>query len=489
MLTKSDFIKFLQCYKYLWLYKNRKDLLSKDILPQLEKEFDEGYQVEDYAYLLFPDGMDAMDEDFKTAIAKTKKLVNAKTPTVFQPTFCVGKLFCRSDIIVYDKKSGKWDLYEVKSSTNVKETHIFDLAFQKVCLEDFGIKVGKISVIHVNNKYVRHGEIDPKKLLKIKDVTEDVKQIAKETKEQIESAWKLLSQSTEPTAKILKQCDNPYGCPFVDYCWKHVPEHSIYDIWFNEKKLNKLLDMGVLKLKDVPEEMVTAARARRHYTAVKNNKIYIEKDNIKKEIGQLKYPLYFLDYETYSSAVPMFDGYKPYQCIIFQYSLHVQEKPGAKLKHYEFLWDKMSDPTNALSETLSKQIGPTGTTMAWSMSFERARNTEMGERNPKYKKFFEGVNNRMVDLIVSFRQGYYVDRRFQNSASLKNVLPVLVPKLSYKDLGIQEGMAASESWRVMVGPKTDRKKSKQIYDDLLKYCGNDTLAMVEILRVLREVAN
>ena len=266
-----------------------------------------------------------------------------------------------------------------------------------------------------------------------------------------------------------------------------MPEHSIYDVWFNEEKLNKLLDMGVLNLEDVPEDMITAARAHRHYTAVKTNKVYIEKDSIKNELSQLIYPLYFLDYETFSPAIPLFDGYRPYQRIVFQYSLHVQDEPGAELKHYEFLWDKLSDPTEALSETLSKQIGPSGSVIAWNMSFEQGCNTEMGERNPKYKKFYEDINDRMVDLIVSFRQGYYVDRRFQNSASLKMVLPVFVPKLSYKELGIQEGGTASESWRVMVDPNTVKKKFQQIYDDLLKYCELDTLAMVEILRELEKI--
>ncbi|MFH0988266.1 MAG: DUF2779 domain-containing protein [Parcubacteria group bacterium] len=487
MLTKSDFIKYLQCYKYLWLYKNRKDLLPKEIIPEIEKGFDEGYQVEDYAYRLFPKGVDAFDDDIKVAIAKTKKLIKEKTSIIFQPTFSVGRLFCRSDIVVYDDASCKWNLYEVKSSTDVKDIHIFDLAFQKVCLEDAGIKVGQIYLIHVNNKYVRHVEVDAKKFLKINDVTDEVKQIAKETKLQIESAWKVLSKSAEPEVRILKQCFSPYDCPFTDYCWRHVPEDSIYDVWLSEDKLTKLLDMGVLKLEDVPVEMLSHSRARRHHSAVKNNEVYIEKNKIKNELEQLKYPLYFLDYETYSPAVPMFDGYKPYQRVVFQYSLDVQEKPNAKLKHYEFLWDKMSDPTVALSETLLKYIGSKGTLISWNMSFEQGCNSEMGERNPAYKKFYQDLNDRMVDLIVPFRRGYYVDRRFQNSASLKKVLPVLVPKLSYKDLEIQEGGTASDSWRVMIDPKTTKKESKKIYDNLLKYCGTDTLAMVEILRVLEKL--
>ena len=486
-ITKSDFLRHLQCYKYLWLYKNRKDLIPRDVESEMERAFDDGYEVEECASLLFPNGVDAKDDNIDRAISKTNNLVAAKTLAIFQPTFTVNNLFCRSDIISHNNLNNSWDLYEVKSSTEVKDIHIFDLAFQKVCIEDSGLKVGKISVIYVNKEYVRHGDIEPKKLLKIEEVTEAVDKLAEETKKQIESAWKTLSQTAEPSARILKQCHHQNDCPFIDYCWRSLPEHSIYDITLSEEKIHKLLDMGVLHLEDVPEEMITADKARRHYEAVKTDKVYIEKESIKEELSRLQYPLYFLDYETFGPSIPLFDGYRPYQRIVFQYSLHVQEKPGAKVKHYDFLWDKLSDPTEAMAEALSKAIGKKGSVIAWNMSFEAGCNREMAGRCPSYNNFFIDINERMIDLMDSFKKGYYVNRLFQNSASLKKVLPVLAPKLSYKELNIQEGNTASNSWRLMVDPSTKKEKAKQIYDDLIKYCGTDTLAMVEILGVLEKV--
>jgi len=486
-ITKSDFLRHLQCYKYLWLYKNRKDLIPKDIESEMERKFDDGYEVEEYAYLLFPNGVDAKDGDFKKAIVKTSKLVSAKKPAIFQPTFSVNNLFCRSDIIVFNSKTDHWDLYEVKSATEVKDIYIYDLAFQNVCIKDSGLKVGKTYVIHVNNSYIRHGEIEPKKLLTVEDVSEEVEKIANETRDQIETAWKVLTQTAEPTARILKQCHDEYTCAFVDYCWRGLPEHSIYDISFSKDKLNKLLDMGVLRLEDVPAEMITAAKAQKHHEAVKTNKVFIDKKGIEEELSELEYPLYFLDYETFSPAIPLFDGYRPYQRIVFQYSLHVQEKPDAEVKHYEFLWDKFSDPTKVLADSLLKIIGPKGCVIAWNMGFEAGCNKEMGKRYPESANFFIDVNGRMVDLMNSFKKGYYVDRHFKNSASLKAVLPVLVPKLSYDELSIHEGMTASNFWRLMIDPATKKEKAKKIYDNLLKYCELDTLAMVEILRVLKSV--
>ena len=133
MLTKSDFLKYTQCYKYLWLHKYRQDLVSPEAKSALKRIFDEGYEVENYAYKLFPAGVSAYDKDIAEAVAKTKKLVKARQKTIFQPTISNSKVFCRADIIRRYTKSGNWDIYEVKSSTQVKDIHLIDLAFQKIC--------------------------------------------------------------------------------------------------------------------------------------------------------------------------------------------------------------------------------------------------------------------------------------------------------------------------------------------------------------------
>jgi hypothetical protein len=298
-----------------------------------------------------------------------------------------------------------------------------------------------------------------------------------------------LGQRVEPKIKILKQCHYPYSCHFIDYCWQHVPENSIYDIagGLSEEKLETLLNQGILKIKDIPESVITNKRGVKHHQAVKTKKVFIDREAIAEELSQLKYPLYFLDYETNSPAVPLFDCYKPYQRIVFQYSLHVKRAPQAKMEHYEFLGNKFSDPSFDLAKSLKKIIGKKGSVIAWNRSFEMGCNKEMGERYPVYRLFMKSVNSRMYDLMNTFKHGYYVHRNFQGSASIKKVLPVLVPKLSYSKLNIHEGGTASESWRVMIDPQTKKSTSKKIYRDLLNYCRLDTLAMVEILKVLNKL--
>jgi hypothetical protein len=191
-----------------------------------------------------------------------------------------------------------------------------------------------------------------------------------------------------------------------------------------------------------------------------------------------------LDYETFGPAAPLFDGYKPYQRIVFQYSLHVKKSPDAKLEHYEYLCREIKDPTSELVESLRGVTGLEGSFISWNKSFEMGCNNEMGARCNQFADFLNSINDRMYDLMQCFKKGYYVHKDFKCSASIKKVLPVLVPTLSYKALNIQEGGTASESWLKVADPKIDQSAKDKLAGDMLAYCRLDTLAMVEILEVL-----
>jgi len=488
MLTKSDYLKFHQCPKYLWLNKNRKDLLPV-ISASLQKLFDVGFEVEAQAYRLFPGGVSADGESFREAIEKTAKLVKALTPVIFQPTFSAGELFCRCDIIVYDRRRQAWDVFEVKSSTEVKDVNLIDLAFQDACLSEAGLKVGGLHIVHINNEYVRHGEIEPEKLLKSEDVTKDARAKSKEVRAGVKSAFAVLSEKGEPQVRILSQCEDPYECPFIEYCWRGIPERdSIYDAGLDDAKLNALLDRGIMDVREVPDEFVTRRIKLLYVEAARSGLVHLEKENIRAALAGLAYPLHFLDYETYSTAIPMFDGYRPYQRVTFQYSLHVRRSPRAKLEHYEFLAEDAGDPAPALAESLKRIIGPTGSVIAWNSSFEEGCNREMGERLPEYAEFFASVNARLFDPMQIVRQGFYAHKDFIGSASLKKVLPALIPGLSYEELAIQEGGTASDSWPKLIGKGLTAAEKSKLSADMRAYCGRDTESMVHILDKFAEAA-
>ncbi|MHA1558804.1 MAG: DUF2779 domain-containing protein, partial [Alphaproteobacteria bacterium] len=324
-------------------------------------------------------------------------------------------------------------------------------------------------------------------LLATEDVSIEVDNLIEEVRGSIDIMFDLVKQKDEPNVRVLKQCKNPYTCMFIDYCWKDIPEHSIYNVHPSERHLNQLLDDNIINLADMPPEYVGGEKYLLYYKAYQAGEPLIDKKAIKEELSKYEYPLYFLDYETNSQAIPMFDNYRPYQRMTFQYSLHVQEKVGGEIKHYEYLADKYEDPSLGLAESLSKLIGPKGTVVAWFMGFEAGCNSEMGERYPEYAEFFKNVNSRLMDLMEFFSKGYYVDKNFYGSSSLKKVLPVIAPHLSYEELNIQEGMEASDSWPVLIGNELSEEEKEKLKKDMLAYCELDTFAMVEIYRILKEI--
>lgn len=487
MLTKSDYLRFRQCPRQLWLHKNRKDLLSGEVDAGKQAIFDNAFEVEEQAYRLFPGGEQAFDEHFGQALKRTEILIRRQVPAIFQPTFSRGQLFCRCDILAFDPKRKEWDIYEVKSSTEVKDEHLYDVAFQDICLREAGLAIGRIHIVHINNKYVRQGAVEPDKLLTIADRTEEARALTKEVERGIQLALGALRLTGEPDVRILKQCSDPYDCPFIDYCWRRIPDHSIYEVNLTEEKLRELLDEGIMLAKDMPDGLATRVIKKRYVEALKAGQALIDGAAIRGRLAEMKYPLHFLDYETYSSPIPLFDGYRPYQQIPFQYSLDIKRLPDAPVEHHEFLATAAGDPVPALAAALTGAIGPKGSVVSWNASFESGRNEEMAAMRPEFREFFSSVNGRMFDPMFVFRDGEYADPGFHGSASLKAVLPVLAPELSYGDLEIQEGGTASASWPRLIGGTLSPVEKAKLRDDMLAYCGRDTFAMVRIVEILEKI--
>ncbi len=485
MLSKSDYLRYRQCQKYLWLHKKRKDLLE-EVSDGQQAIFDQGYEVESYAQKLFSDGKAVSDDIFK-AEKETKELVKEGVQVIFQATAIPGQLLIRADIFSYNRETDCWDIYEVKSSTEVKEEHLFDLCFQKIVFEKAGYRIGKTFLIHINKDYVRNGDIKAKELLAMEDITAEVGNLKNIIEAEIPNALKLIGKQEEPQVRIIKQCSSPYECPFIAYCWKNIPEYSVFDLKrIGESKLVKLLDMNILEIPNIPDDFPLTEAQQNQVMVTKIQQPIIDRENINSTLKGLRYPLYFLDYETFAPAIPLFDRTKPYQQICFQYSLHVLHENG-ELLHHEFLATGQENPIPILLKQLQKDIASNGgTVMVWNKSFEMSRNMEMARMFPEYKTFLDDVNARVFDLMEIFSKQYYVHPDFQGSCSIKKILPVLIPELSYKNLGIQEGGTASLSWYQMNFEESDNEKRKKIHNDLLTYCGLDSFAMVRIFQELRK---
>jgi len=484
-LSKTDYLRYLQCPKLLWLQKNRKELAPK-ITEVQQSIFDQGYIVENYARKLkqFANGIEVF-RWYKKGHQETQKYIRDGYQTIFQANAMTEDLYCKADILHFDDKTNKWDIYEVKSSTQIKEEHLPDLCFQKIAFEKDGIKIGRTFLVLVNNKYVKEGDIKPEELLKIEDLTQEVEDLRSITEKNIPKALEITKLKHEFEKQIGKQCKKPYKCPFEEYCWKAIPDYSIFDLQrITEEQLKQLQTLGIERITNIPDDFKLTENQQNQVVVTKSDETLINKEKIKNTLDKLKYPLYFLDYETYSSAIPLFDGLRPYQQAAFQYSLHIVKEKEGELEHYEYLHTDKDLPFEDLLSNLRQQIGNIGSIIVWNKSFEMGRNNEMAEFYPQYTEFLSSVNNRIFDLMEIFKDQYYVSPEFKGSYSIKKVLPVLVPKLSYSNLeDIQEGSIASLYWFKYI--YNDSPKKKQMIGNMLKYCKLDTLAMVEIWKKLK----
>jgi len=489
-LSKSEYMMFLKHPAWLWLKKHDKEKLPPPD-ANLQAIFDIGHEFEQYAEKRFPNGITLGFNNYDEYLSlpeRTKKALDNGAKTIFQGRFGADEITCICDVV--DRVKGNVvDLYEIKSSTKVKSEHYPDLAFQVVVLESAGFKIRKIAVIHVNNKYVRDGEVDFTKLSIATDITNEVREIIEETKSNIQLALKVinLSKLPDPSPRYAKFGAFSEWLKIYKALGNKIEPYSIYNLIApNTKLIGGLEDLDISLIKDIPEDFKLTPKQLTQVIATKNNKRIINKEKIKDFIKNLTYPLYFLDYETAMSVVPLYNGTKSYQQIPFQYSLHIIEKKGDELKHSEYLHRNNSHPVPDLLDKLSKDIGLTGTILVWYKSFEMGRNKEMAQMFPEFSNFLEDVNDRVVDLMEPFASGLFVDKDFFGSASIKNVLPIIVPSLSYKELGIQEGASAQRLWMDSVLRNKSINKDK-LFHNLIEYCKMDTLAMVEIWRVLMDL--
>jgi hypothetical protein len=486
LLSKSSFLKGLQCEKQLYLYKYHYDW--KDEIDEAQEAiFERGHDVGKLAQQLFPNGVNAsLDDPLKSLqqVQLTQELIENGEKVIYEAAFQYDDVLVIADILVKEKNN-KWKIYEVKSSTEVKEEHIPDAAIQYYVISNSDLNVTDTSLIYINNKYVRKGELDLKKLFNIESVHELVLEQQESVIEKIQRFKEVLKKKNIPDIDVGPYCSSPYDCSFLGHCWDHVPDYSIFNI--GNLKIDKkfeLYKMGIIKIEEVPDDFKLSNGQRLQVESHISQKTFIDKKAIKEFLSSLTYPLYFLDFETFNPAIPLFDNSRPYQAIPFQYSLHYQETPKSQLEHFEFLGEANGDPRISFLENLMKVTEGKGDIIVYNQAFEATRLKELAEDFPKFKKQIEQRISRIKDLMTPFQKKHYYAPEMKGSYSIKAVLPALVPDLSYDDLEIADGGTASRAFESLYFEK-DEKKKKGIREQLIKYCGMDTMAMVRIYEVLR----
>ncbi len=494
-ISKSKYVRYHQCPKMLWMDTYKKEEAVQD--ESVEARFKEGHEVGDLAKELFGDYVECTSHKWDGSLnisgmlANTRKAVARGEKNICEAAFSVNGCYCAVDIL--HKVPGGYELYEVKSSTAVKEEYLWDIAYQKHVLEMSRLSITGTYVVHVNNKYVRHGDIDLREFFCIVDVSEDIEPYYAEWSGMVAEAKKYLLQTEEPEMEIGLQCRHPYGCPYWTHCMT-TPIPSVFNIYrIREETAFSLYNSGIHTLKDVYDSgdyIEETQDGRQIKYANEDLPMHVEKDNLRDFLSTIRYPMYFLDFETFMTCIPRYDGLRPYQQVPFQYSLHILESEGAPLIHKEFLADGEEDPRRAIAESLVEAIPEGATCLAYNMSFEKGRIRELADAFPDLAERLMQIHDSFVDLLCPFQNGYVYNREMGGSFSIKSVLPALFPddpELNYASLDeVHNGGQASAIYMTLADmTPAERERTRA---NLMKYCGLDSYGMVRIWQMLCELA-
>ncbi len=484
MISKSDYTSALQCKRMLWLKKNMPELADESL--KSASAIAGGDEVGALARGLYGDGYVLIENDFdyeRMAYETAEALAEGKV--VCEACFAYGELVCLADI-VRRLPSGAYELSEVKSTTKVKDHQLADVAFQAYVMTQAGFAPQTVNLVHVNPGYVRRGEIDLVELLAVEDVTRDIAFDVRTLGDKIADVRDVLARDKEPASRPEKHCNVPYPCPFQGRCWANIPEGSVFEMagmgrvrgWSWWRK-------GVRSAEDVQAAMDSGAmrpnmlRSRQCAGAD-----HADKTALRAFLdGNISWPIYHLDFETFQTAVPRWDGVKPYQQIPSQFSIHVQEEPNGPLRHIEFLAPSAGDPRRAVAEALIAAIPSDACVTAYNMSFERGRIKELAAALPDLADRLMSIHGAIVDLMVPFQKGMLYKPAMGASYSIKAVLPAFYPddpELDYHALPtVHNGAQASAAFLELQNLEPEEESRQR--EGLLRYCELDTLAMVKVL--------
>ena len=478
-LSKSKYQSGLQCKKKLWLEINDREKASP-LSKAVERIFEQGTEVGIEARKRFPGGL-LIEYDRtnpSSSVDKTQEAIKDGAEVLFEGAFIFDDVLVLADVLLKNNDNS-WDFIEVKSTTKVKAQHIPDLAIQKYVIEGAGLIINKTNLMYLNSRCV-YPNFD--NLFVIEDVSQQVADLSESVPNNVMGFKEVISEEAEPDTAIGPQCNDPYECSFKEYCWEFAGNRAVFDIpGLNKNKKVILQDKGILTLEQLPKDFPLSDTQWDYVHRILNKDTYIDIEGIREKLNELEYPIHFLDFETYNPAIPYFDGMSPYNQFPFQYSCHVLGENG-ELDHYEYLHTENTDPRKPLAEMLLSSISGAGSVVAYFAGFEKSILENLCECFPEYSAKLQSIIDRLWDQLIIFKY-HYKHYAFGGTNSLKSVLPVVVPELSYEDLEVQGGTDAQAVWDEMINTDDEKQKERMI-KELKEYCRMDTLAMVEIHKKL-----
>lgn len=438
-----------------------------------------GREVGELARLRFPQG----------AFLQGLSLEDCPGDVAFEVTFQSENFRARTDIL---RRNGTgWDLIEVKSSKRESTSHLYDLAFQAMVMKQAGIEPIRCLLLLVNGDYVlpESGKIDPEQFFTQVDLTEEV--LAAQPKlEVLANQFHHLIQlehTEPPTPDFFAACKE---CSFKSYCSESWPEHpvSVY-LSRSKKQIENFRSKGIIDFRDVPQGELTTSIQRSWHRVLTNDAMEVDPD-LADRIANLEYPVYCIDFETVGHFLPWIAAVPSYQKMPVQFSCHRINAPYINgvhptVDHFEYIFRGDGDPREDFVKALSDVLGDHGSVMHYSAAEKtELRNLETAEI-PGAKELSDRLIPRFVDL-EKWIKDYFWHPGLAAKSSIKKVLPILAPDLSYDSLEINSGETAMVRYQRAITGKLPTAQAEKTFQDLLEYCKLDTWAMVRIIWALQD---
>lgn len=478
-LTKSNLLYYRQCPKRLYLSVYEPELAEFD--PDTERIFDQGHLVGDIAKTVYSGGQTVhLDGDPDPSVEETRVLLPQEGRPIYEATFLFDGVLIRSDVLY--SENGAVRVIEVKQSTSVKETYLDDCAIQSWVIEQSGHRVQSFTIAHINNQFIYEGGGRYHGLFTEVSIDSAIRERAAAVPQWVADAKAILGARRPPEIKLGPQCRKPYECPFLEHCSLEEPEYSVKKLPNAKKLIEQFEAEGITDIRDIPAGRLEKPLHQRIWRSVTSGRHEVGAE-AREIIANLPHPRYYFDFETINFAVPIWAGTRPYVQHAFQWSCHIQNADG-ELSHADFLDISGDNPGRICAERLLEALGESGPVLVYFAPFEKTRLRELAELCPDLAGSLNAVIDRLFDLHVVMKDHYY-HPDLKGSWSIKRVLPTIAPDLNYTLLGeVYDGGAAQRAYLSAIDPKTAPERKAELRKSLLRYCEQDTLAMVRIVEFL-----
>lgn len=481
-LSKSSFKDGKKCAKRLWLRLNQPELMVRD--EAMEARAAIGHQVGMMGRGLNPGGKEVEGRTTRDRLIETERLLREGHETLYEAAFEEGGLYAQVDIL-YRVGEG-WGIREVKAAKSINDGHVVDSVFQYLVLTRAGMQINRVELVLIAQDAPSIEKSRVEDLLVVQDLTDICKRDVDDLVPEIVTLLTKLSSGEAEKIEAGRHCEAT--CPFLGHCFSGLADDDLlFAPNLDKRKYAALREAGYRRMSDLPADMELSAKAEGVRRAIASGREPWVSDHLGAELAEVRYPAVFLDFETAAPLFPVNNGMRGGELVVFQFSAHVLSEPGGDLAHFEFIDLDSEDPHPGIVAALTDIFKGAGSIVHYSPFEKRCLNRLMAAGVPGANALMGQFLNSSVDLEKYFGELVY-HPKFRGKSSIKVVLPVMVPGLSYDDLEVKNGGMAEMSYVLartgeLVGDDLDRRR-----EALLRYCERDTEAMVRLFERLRDLA-